>query len=123
MSAIEPDGPLTLYLIICLACVSALFLATAVATMVVKVWQARWSQAEALPMVPKAAMESNVGSLPRSYVHDVCFAAGTVNIEFQFLSFLLASPPGCLPAWANSRVRCACNSWPALGKKVTGLHR
>uniref|UniRef100_A0A8C4UYI9 Cadherin domain-containing protein n=1 Tax=Falco tinnunculus TaxID=100819 RepID=A0A8C4UYI9_FALTI len=95
--AAEPDGPLTLYLIASLACVSSLFLATAVAAVVVKVRRARRSQAEPLPTFPKAATESNAGSLPRNYVYDVCFAAGTVNSEFRFLRPLFPCFPAGLP--------------------------
>uniref|UniRef100_A0A8C3MCY7 Protocadherin gamma-C3 n=1 Tax=Geospiza parvula TaxID=87175 RepID=A0A8C3MCY7_GEOPR len=92
--AAEPDGPLTLYLIASLVCVSALFLATAVAALVVKVWRARRSETETLPTFPTTATESSAGSLPRSYVYDVCFAAGTVNSEFRFLRPLFP----CFPA-------------------------
>ncbi|XP_068273235.1 protocadherin beta-15-like, partial [Nyctibius grandis] len=92
--AAEPDGPLTLYLIGCLACVSALLLATAVAAVVLKVRRARRSEAESLPTFPKAPTDSTAGSLPRSYVYDVCFAAGTVNSDFRFLRPLLP----CFPA-------------------------
>ncbi|NWR94358.1 PCDBG protein, partial [Furnarius figulus] len=95
--AADPDGPLTLYLIASLACVSALFLATAVAAAVVKVRQVRRSEAESLPTFPATAPESSVGSLPRSYLYDICFAAGTVNSEFRFLRPLFPCFPAGLP--------------------------
>uniref|UniRef100_A0A8B9IJU3 Protocadherin gamma-C3 n=1 Tax=Anser cygnoides TaxID=8845 RepID=A0A8B9IJU3_ANSCY len=89
--AADPDGRLTLYLIICLACVSVLFLATAAAAVFVKVRRARQSMAGSLPTFPKSAAESSAGSLPRSYVYDICFSAGTVNSEFRFLRPLFPS--------------------------------
>ncbi|XP_063205665.1 protocadherin beta-15-like isoform X2 [Chroicocephalus ridibundus] len=107
--AAEPDGLLTLYLIVCLACVSALFLATAVATVVVRVRRARKREAETLPTFPKAATESNAGSLPRSYVYDVCFAAGTVNSEFRFLRPLFPCFPSRLPPGPGEQRSSVCS--------------
>ncbi|KAM9226369.1 uncharacterized protein RG961_006837 [Leptosomus discolor] len=107
--AAEPDGPLTLSLIACLACVSALFVATAVATVVAKVRRARRSEAEPLPTFPRAATESNAGSLPRSYVYDVCFAAGTVNSEFRFLRPLLPCLPAGLPPGPGDQRSSVCS--------------
>uniref|UniRef100_A0A8B9DWF9 Protocadherin gamma-C3 n=1 Tax=Anser cygnoides TaxID=8845 RepID=A0A8B9DWF9_ANSCY len=95
--AADPDGRLTLYLIICLACVSVLFLATAAAAVFVKVRRARQSMAGSLPTFPKSAAESSAGSLPRSYVYDICFSAGTVNSEFRFLRPLFPCFPAGLP--------------------------
>ncbi|XP_076206334.1 protocadherin beta-15-like [Aptenodytes patagonicus] len=116
--AAEPDGPLTLYLIVCLACVSALFLATAVAAVVVKVRRARRSEAETLPTFPKAATESNAGSLPRSYVYDVCFAAGTVNSEFRFLRPLFPCLPAGLPPGPGEQRSSVCSQEAAnLGEE------
>ncbi|NXV52863.1 PCDBG protein, partial [Uria aalge] len=105
----EADGLLTLYLIVCLACVSALFLATAVATVVVRVRRARQREAETLPTFPKAATESSAGSLPRSYVYDVCFAAGTVNSEFRFLRPLFPCFPAGLPPGPGEQRSSVCS--------------
>ncbi|NXI64611.1 PCDBG protein, partial [Anseranas semipalmata] len=105
--AADPDGRLTLYLIICLACVSALFLATAAAAVVVKV---RRSQAGTLPTFPKSAAESSAGSLPRSYVYDVCFAAGTVNSEFRFLRPLFPCFPAGLPHGPGDQRSSVCSA-------------
>ncbi|KAK4814859.1 hypothetical protein QYF61_027832 [Mycteria americana] len=123
---IEPDRPLTLYLIVCLACMSALFLATVVAAVVVKMQRTRWSEAETLPTFLKAAMESNAGSLPRSYVHDVCFASGTVNSEFCFLRpvfpcFPAGLPPGPGEQWSSVCLQEAASlgeggNWAAQGR-------
>ncbi|NWU57580.1 PCDB5 protein, partial [Dromas ardeola] len=107
--AAEPGGPLTLYLIVCLACVSALFLATTVATVVVRVWRARQREAETLPTFPKAATESNMGSLPCSYAYDVCFAAGTVNSEFRFLRPLFPCFPAGLPPGPGEQQSSVCS--------------
>ncbi|NXF12175.1 PCDBG protein, partial [Smithornis capensis] len=107
--AADPDGPLTLYLIASLACVSALFLATAVATVVLKVRQARRREAENLPTFPTTATESSAGSLPRSYVYDVCFAAGTVNSEFRFLRPLFPCFPAGLPPGPGELRNSVCS--------------
>ncbi|NWX22818.1 PCDBG protein, partial [Aegotheles bennettii] len=107
--AADPDGPLTLYLIASLACVSALFLATAVAAAVVKVRRARRGEAETLPTFPKVATESNAGSLPRSYVYDICFAGGTVNSEFRFLRPLLPCFPAGLPPGQGEQRSSVCS--------------
>ncbi|XP_061312477.1 protocadherin beta-15-like [Pezoporus flaviventris] len=112
--ASEPDEPLTLYLIASLACVSALFLATAVAAVAVKVRRARQSEAESLPTFPKAATDSNAGSLPRSYLYDVCFATGTVNSEFRFLRPLLPCFPAGLPAGQGEQRSSVCSQDAAI---------
>ncbi|XP_042646301.1 protocadherin beta-16-like [Tyto alba] len=105
----EPDGRLTLYLITCLACVSALFLATAVTALVVKLRQARQREAETLPTFPQTATESDAGSLPRSYVYDVRFAAGTVNSEFRFLRPLFPCFPAGLPPGSGEQRSSVCS--------------
>ncbi|NXH47910.1 PCDBG protein, partial [Dicaeum eximium] len=107
--AAEPDGPLTLYLIASLCSVSVLFLATAVAAVVVKVRRARRSEMETLPTFPTTATESTAGSLPRSYVYDVCFAAGTVNSEFRFLRPLFPCFPAGLPPGPGEQRSSVCS--------------
>nr|XP_030139508.1 protocadherin beta-16 [Taeniopygia guttata] len=107
--AAEPDGPLTLYLIASLVCVSALFLATAAAAVVVKVRRARRSETENLPTFPTTGTESSAGSLPRSYVYDVCFAAGTVNSEFRFLRPLFPCFPAGLPPGPGEQRSSVCS--------------
>ncbi|XP_041344703.1 LOW QUALITY PROTEIN: protocadherin beta-16-like [Pyrgilauda ruficollis] len=107
--AAEPDEPLTLYLIASLVCVSALFLATAVTAVVVKVRRARRSETETLPTFPTTATESSAGSLPRSYVYDVCFAAGTVNSEFRFLRPLFPCFPAGLPPGPGEQRSSVCS--------------
>ncbi|KFO84111.1 hypothetical protein N320_00014, partial [Buceros rhinoceros silvestris] len=48
-------------------------------------------------------------SLPRSYVYDVCLAAGTVNSEFRFLRPLLPCFPAALPAGADQQRSSLCS--------------
>ncbi|XP_051486829.1 protocadherin beta-15-like isoform X38 [Apus apus] len=104
--AAEPDGPLTLYLIASLACVSALFVASAVAAVVLRLRRAR---AEPLPTFPTAVTESTAGSLPRSYVYDICFAGGTVNSDFRFLRPLLPCFPAGLPPGPPDQRSSVCS--------------
>ncbi|NXN10685.1 PCDBG protein, partial [Indicator maculatus] len=85
----EPDDTLTLYLIACLACVSALCLATGLAALLMKLRRDRQRNAEPLPTFPTAVAESDAGSLPRSLVYDVCLTAGTLSSDFHFLGPLL----------------------------------
>ncbi|KFQ12867.1 hypothetical protein N330_13355, partial [Leptosomus discolor] len=51
----------------------------------------------------------NAGSLPRSYVYDVCFAAGTVNSEFRFLRPLLPCLPAGLPPGPGDQRSSVCS--------------
>ncbi|XP_068021734.1 protocadherin beta-15-like, partial [Melanerpes formicivorus] len=81
----EPDHTLTLYLIACLACVSALCLATGLAALLMKLRRDRQRHDEPLPTFPTAVTESDAGSLPRSLVYDVCLATGTLSSDFHFL--------------------------------------
>ncbi|XP_054024573.1 protocadherin beta-15-like [Dryobates pubescens] len=100
----EPDDTLTLYLIACLACVSALCLATGLAALLMKLRRDRRKQAEPLPTFPTAVAESDAGSLPRSLVYDVCLATGTLSSDFHFLGPLLPCfPAGMPPVMAPQR--------------------
>ncbi|NXE57452.1 PCDBG protein, partial [Casuarius casuarius] len=107
--AADPDAPLTLYLIICLSSVSALFLVTVMAIVVVKVRRARRREAETGLAFPKIAGEGSSGSLPHSYVYDVCFAAGTVNSEFRFLRPLFPCFPAGLPPGPGDQRSSVCS--------------
>ncbi|NXA57021.1 PCDBG protein, partial [Nothocercus julius] len=107
--AADVEAPLTLYLIICLSSVSALFLVTVIVIVVLKVRRARGMEAETGPAFPKIAGESNSGSLPRSYVYDVCFAAGTVNSEFRFLRPLFPCFPAGLPPGPGDQRSSVCS--------------
>ncbi|XP_009683058.2 protocadherin beta-15-like [Struthio camelus] len=107
--AADADAPLTLYLIICLASVSALFLATVTAIVVMKVRRARGRKAETGPVFPKIAGEGSSGSLPRSYVYDVCLTAGTVNSEFRFLRPLFPCFPAGMPPGPGDQRSSVCS--------------
>ncbi|XP_072204444.1 protocadherin beta-15-like [Excalfactoria chinensis] len=106
----EPDGRLTLYLSVCLACVSALFVASATAAVVAKVRRARRGEPGPLPTFPQSAADSSAGSLPRSYVYDVRLASGTVNSEFRFLGPLFPCFPAGLPPVAADQRSSLCSN-------------
>ncbi|NXX41766.1 PCDBG protein, partial [Tricholaema leucomelas] len=100
----EPDQTLRLYLIACLACVSALCLATGLAALLIKVRRDRRKRDEPLPTFPTAVADSDAGSLPRSLVYDVCLATGTLSSDFHFLGPLLPCfPAGMHPSNAAQR--------------------
>ncbi|XP_072204446.1 protocadherin beta-15-like [Excalfactoria chinensis] len=106
----EPDGRLTLYLSVCLACVSALFVASATAAVAAKVRRARRGEPGPLPTFPQSAADSSAGSLPRSYVYDVRLASGTVNSEFRFLGPLFPCFPAGLPPVAADQRSSLCSA-------------
>ncbi|XP_009332601.1 PREDICTED: protocadherin beta-15-like [Pygoscelis adeliae] len=80
-----------------------------------------------------AATESNAGSLPRSYVYDVCFAAGTVNSEFRFLRPLFPCLPAGLPPGPGEQRSSVCSqdaanlgeegNWAVQVRDVAGPRR
>ncbi|XP_064017489.1 protocadherin beta-15-like isoform X6 [Pogoniulus pusillus] len=108
----EPDHTLTLYLIACLACVSALCLATGLAALLTKLRRDRRKRAEPLPTFPTAVADSDAGSLPRSLVYDVCLATGTLSSDFRFLGpFLPCFPAGVPPGAAPQRIS-VCSQEP-----------
>ncbi|XP_054244970.1 protocadherin beta-15-like [Indicator indicator] len=100
----EPDDTLTLYLIACLACVSALCLATGLAALLMKLRQNRRKDDGPLPTLPTAVAESDAGSLPRSLMYDVCLATGSLSSDFHFVGPLLPCfPAGMTPGVALQR--------------------
>ncbi|XP_068021723.1 protocadherin beta-15-like [Melanerpes formicivorus] len=105
----EPDDTLTLYLIACLACVSALCLATGLAALLMKLRRDRQRQAEPLPTFPTAVAESDAGSLPRSLVYDVCLATGTLSSDFHFLGPLLPCFPAGIPSGMAPQRSSVCS--------------
>ncbi|XP_068021783.1 protocadherin beta-15-like [Melanerpes formicivorus] len=105
----EPDDTLTLYLIACLACVSALCLATGLAALLMKLRRDRQRQAEPLPTFPTAVTESDAGSLPRSLVYDVCLATGTLSSDFHFLGPLLPCFPAGVPPGLDPQRSSMCS--------------
>ncbi|XP_054024621.1 protocadherin beta-15-like [Dryobates pubescens] len=114
----EPDDTLTLYLIACLACVSALCLATGLAALLMKLRRDRRKHDEPLPTFPTAVAESDAGSLPRSLVYDVCLATGTLSSDFHFLGPLLPCFPAGMPPGAASQRNSMCSQEAAsLGQR------
>ncbi|XP_068021779.1 protocadherin beta-15-like [Melanerpes formicivorus] len=114
----EPDDTLTLYLIACLACVSALCLATGLAALLMKLRRDRQRQAEPLPTFPTAVAESDAGSLPRSLVYDVCLATGSLSSDFHFLGPLLPCfPAGMPPVMAPQRSSVCSQEASGLGER------
>ncbi|XP_054244966.1 protocadherin beta-15-like [Indicator indicator] len=105
----EPDDTLTLYLIACLACVSALCLATGLAALLMKLRRDRQRNAEPLPTFPTAVAESDAGSLPRSLVYDVCLATGSLSSDFHFLGPLLPCFPAGIPPGAAPQRSSVCS--------------
>ncbi|XP_054244975.1 protocadherin beta-15-like [Indicator indicator] len=113
----EPDDTLTLYLIACLACVSALCLATGLAALLMKLRRDRQRNAEPLPTFPTAVAESDAGSLPRSLMYDVCLTAGTLSSDFHFLGPLLPCfPAGIPPGAAPQRSSVSSQEAPNTGE-------
>ncbi|NXX47676.1 PCDBG protein, partial [Tricholaema leucomelas] len=113
----EPDQTLRLYLIACLACVSALCLATGLAALLIKVRRDRRKRDEPLPTFPTAVADSDAGSLPRSLVYDVCLAAGTLSSDFHFLGPLLPCfPAGVPPGAAPQRISVCSQETSKLGE-------
>ncbi|XP_054244961.1 protocadherin beta-16-like [Indicator indicator] len=125
----EPDDTLTLYLIACLACVSALCLATGLAALLMKLRRDRQRQAEPLPTFPTAVAESDAGSLPRSLVYDVCLATGSLSSDFHFLGPLLPCFPAGIPPNTALQRSSMCSQeasnlgeggdWNAQGQQAT----
>ncbi|XP_054244963.1 protocadherin beta-15-like [Indicator indicator] len=105
----EPDDTLTLYLIACLACVSALCLATGLAALLLKLRRDRRKHAAPLPTFPTAVAESDAGSLPRSLMYDVCLATGSLSSDFHFLGPLLPCLPAGLPPGVAPQRSSVCS--------------
>ncbi|KAL8194376.1 UNVERIFIED_CONTAM: hypothetical protein K2H54_016398 [Gekko kuhli] len=94
--ASEEDGSLTMYLVICLAAVSFVFLICIIVFVVIKVHKKESSFITALPQFPPAlpeipenSVDSQSGSLSRTYQYDVCLAGGSLSSDFRFLRPLI----------------------------------
>ncbi|XP_061442466.1 protocadherin beta-16-like isoform X7 [Rhineura floridana] len=94
----EEDGTLTLYLVICLAAVSFVFLVCIVSFVVIKIYKkdprgnfiaAPPHFPPARPDIPENCTDSQSGSLSRSYHYDVCLTGGSLSSEFRFLRPLI----------------------------------
>ncbi|KAL8194370.1 UNVERIFIED_CONTAM: hypothetical protein K2H54_016336 [Gekko kuhli] len=94
--ATEEDGSLTMYLVVCLAAVSVVFLICIIVFVVIKVHKKESSFITALPQFPPALPEitetgvySQSGSLSRTYQYDVCLTGGSLSSDFRFLRPLI----------------------------------
>nr|XP_056718821.1 protocadherin beta-16-like isoform X7 [Euleptes europaea] len=94
--ASEEDGSLTMYLVICLAAVSFVFLICIILFVVIKMHKKESSFITALPQfppalpeIPETGVDSQSGSLSRTYRYDVCLTGGSLSSEFRFLRPLI----------------------------------
>ncbi|XP_060109628.1 protocadherin beta-16-like isoform X12 [Heteronotia binoei] len=94
--ASEEDGSLTMYLVICLAAVSFVFLICIIVFVVIKIYKKESSFITALPQfppalpeIPETGVDSQSGSLSRAYHYDVCLTGGSLTSDFRFLRPLI----------------------------------
>nr|XP_056722695.1 protocadherin beta-16-like [Euleptes europaea] len=92
----EEDGSLTMYLVVCLAAVSFVFLICIILFVVIKMQKKESSFITALPQfppplpeIPETGVDSHSGSLSRTYHYDVCLTGGSLSSEFRFLRPLI----------------------------------
>ncbi|XP_060110477.1 protocadherin beta-16-like [Heteronotia binoei] len=87
----EKDHTLTMYLVICLAAISFIFLLSVVVVVAIKIHKRRkFIESSALnfpvgPDFPENCGAADAGSLSRAYKYEVCLAGGSLNSEFRFL--------------------------------------
>ncbi|XP_077789628.1 protocadherin beta-16-like isoform X7 [Podarcis muralis] len=89
----EEDPSLTMYLIICLAAISSIFLLSVVAFIVIKLQKREkfigtYNSAANFPVGPDSqeiSADPGAGSLSQAYNYEVCLAGGSLNSEFRFL--------------------------------------
>nr|XP_056722682.1 protocadherin beta-16-like isoform X2 [Euleptes europaea] len=87
----EEDRTLTMYLVICLAVISFIFLLSVLVFVAIKIQKRRkFVESSALnfpvgPNFPENCGEADAGSLSRAYNYEVCLAGGSLNSEFRFL--------------------------------------
>ncbi|XP_053106754.1 protocadherin beta-16-like isoform X12 [Hemicordylus capensis] len=91
----EEDGSLTMYLVICLAAVSFVFLVCIVLFVILKMHK-NDSGGSFLtapphfpPAIPENCADSQSGSLSRTYHYDVYLTGGSLSSEFRFLRPLI----------------------------------
>ncbi|XP_060110478.1 protocadherin beta-16-like [Heteronotia binoei] len=94
--ASEEDGSLTMYLVICLAAVSFVFLICIIVFVIIKIYKKESSFITALPQfppalpeIPETGADSQTGSLSRTYQYDVCLTGGSLSSDFRFLRPLI----------------------------------
>ncbi|XP_062986130.1 protocadherin beta-3-like isoform X1 [Elgaria multicarinata webbii] len=89
----EEDHTLTMYLIICLAAISSVFLLSVMVFAAIKIQRHRnflgtHNSACTFPVGPNSqenCADSGTGSLSQAYNYEVCLAGGSLNSEFRFL--------------------------------------
>uniref|UniRef100_A0ACB8EBN0 Uncharacterized protein n=1 Tax=Sphaerodactylus townsendi TaxID=933632 RepID=A0ACB8EBN0_9SAUR len=87
----EEDRTLTMYLVICLAVISVIFLVSMVGFVAIKIQKRRKLIASSAlnfpvgPNFPENYGDAGSGSLSRAYNYEVCLAGGSLNSEFRFL--------------------------------------
>ncbi|XP_048371653.1 protocadherin beta-16-like isoform X2 [Sphaerodactylus townsendi] len=87
----EEDRNLTMYLVICLAVISVIFLVSMVGFVAIKIQKRRkFTASSALnfpvgPNFPENRGDVDAGSLSRGYNYEVCLGGGSLNSEFRFL--------------------------------------
>uniref|UniRef100_A0ACB8EBJ1 Uncharacterized protein n=1 Tax=Sphaerodactylus townsendi TaxID=933632 RepID=A0ACB8EBJ1_9SAUR len=87
----EEDRTLTMYLVICLAVISFIFLLSAVVFIAIKIQKRRKFIASSTlnfpvgPNFPENYGDAGSGSLSRAYNYEVCLAGGSLNSEFKYL--------------------------------------
>ncbi|KAH0618139.1 hypothetical protein JD844_017125 [Phrynosoma platyrhinos] len=94
----EDEGTLTMYLVVCLASVSSVFLLCIISFAVIKICKkdpegtfiaAPPHFPPARPDIPENCTDSQSGSLSRNYQYDVCLTGGSLSSEFRFLRPLI----------------------------------
>ncbi|XP_054840771.1 protocadherin beta-16-like [Eublepharis macularius] len=87
----EEDRTLTLYLVICLAAISFLFLFSIIVFIAIKIHKRRkFMESSTLnfpvgPNFQENGGDAGAGSLSRAYNYEVCLAGGSLSSEFKFL--------------------------------------
>nr|XP_056718894.1 protocadherin beta-16-like [Euleptes europaea]XP_056722693.1 protocadherin beta-16-like [Euleptes europaea] len=87
----EEDRNLTLYLVICLAAISFIFLISVMVFIAIKIQKRRkflQSSTQNFPVgpnFPENCGDADAGSLSRAYNYEVCLSGGSLNSEFRFL--------------------------------------
>nr|DAA06583.1 TPA_inf: protocadherin beta 6 [Anolis carolinensis] len=91
----EDEGTLTMYLVICLATVSFVFLLCIVSFVGIKMCKKDHGSSFIVapphfpPNIPENCTDSQSGSLSRHYPYDVCLTNGSLSSEFRFLRPLI----------------------------------
>uniref|UniRef100_A0ABM5G9Z6 Protocadherin beta-16-like isoform X1 n=1 Tax=Pogona vitticeps TaxID=103695 RepID=A0ABM5G9Z6_9SAUR len=89
----KEDHTLTLYLVVCLAAISSVFLFSLLVFIAIKIqkrrkFMAACSSAPNFPVAPSCqenCVDLRNESFPQAYNYDVCLAGGSLNSEFRFL--------------------------------------